>query len=151
MYTEYTAALKKIKTNFNLPWPTEIWIEAILFKSRKGDEDNTLVYRGSHDEELDKIWGCSSAGRAPALQAGGQEFDPPHLHQSKSNLDKHSICCTLKTKQWKTNDDREKNRGKDNLDCQTPIMKIITKCGKLKVFPVGKTSISNKEKSLILM
>ena len=26
------------------------------------------------------IWGCSSAGRAPALQAGGQEFDPPHLH-----------------------------------------------------------------------
>ena len=26
-------------------------------------------------------WGCSSAGRAPALQAGGQEFDPPHLHQ----------------------------------------------------------------------
>ena len=27
-----------------------------------------------------KIWGCSSAGRAPALQAGGQEFDPPHLH-----------------------------------------------------------------------
>ena len=26
------------------------------------------------------IWGCSSAGRAPALHAGGQEFDPPHLH-----------------------------------------------------------------------
>ena len=26
-------------------------------------------------------WGCSSAGRAPALHAGGQEFDPPHLHQ----------------------------------------------------------------------
>ena len=30
------------------------------------------------------IWGCSSAGRAPALQAGGQEFDPPHLHQRAS-------------------------------------------------------------------
>ena len=28
------------------------------------------------------LWGCSSAGRAPALQAGGQEFDSPHLHQS---------------------------------------------------------------------
>ena len=26
-------------------------------------------------------WGCSSAGRAPALQAGGQGFDSPHLHQ----------------------------------------------------------------------
>ena len=27
------------------------------------------------------IWGCSSVGRAPALQAGGQEFEPPQLHQ----------------------------------------------------------------------
>ena len=26
-------------------------------------------------------WGCSSAGRAPALQAGGREFEPHHLHQ----------------------------------------------------------------------
>ena len=25
--------------------------------------------------------GCSSAGRAPALQAGGRRFDPDHLHQ----------------------------------------------------------------------
>ncbi len=25
--------------------------------------------------------GYSSAGRAPALQAGGQEFEPPYLHQ----------------------------------------------------------------------
>ena len=29
--------------------------------------------------------GCSSAGRAPALQAGGQGFDSPHLHQSASS------------------------------------------------------------------
>ena len=27
-----------------------------------------------------KKWGRSSAGRAPALQAGGQEFDSPRLH-----------------------------------------------------------------------
>ena len=26
-------------------------------------------------------WGHSSAGRAPALHAGGREFDPPWLHQ----------------------------------------------------------------------
>jgi hypothetical protein len=26
-------------------------------------------------------WGCSSAGRAPALQAGGHRFEPVHLHQ----------------------------------------------------------------------
>ena len=31
------------------------------------------------------LWGCSSAGRAPALHAGGQEFDPPRLHQFKMN------------------------------------------------------------------
>ena len=28
------------------------------------------------------IWGCSSVGRAPALQAGGQEFESLHLHLS---------------------------------------------------------------------
>ena len=29
----------------------------------------------------EKTRGCSSAGRAPALQAGGREFEPHHLHQ----------------------------------------------------------------------
>ena len=27
-------------------------------------------------------WGCSSVGRAPALQAGGQEFESLHLHEA---------------------------------------------------------------------
>ena len=27
------------------------------------------------------LWGFSSAGRAPALHAGGQRFDPAKLHQ----------------------------------------------------------------------
>ena len=27
-----------------------------------------------------KLWGLSSAGRAPALHAGGQRFDPASLH-----------------------------------------------------------------------
>ena len=65
----------QIKTAVNLRW-------VILLKSRQANEDNTVVYRGRLNAELSKIWGCSSAGRAPALQAGGQEFDPPHLHQS---------------------------------------------------------------------
>ena len=34
-------------------------------------------------EEKMKIRGFSSAGRAPALQAGGQRFDPANLHQKK--------------------------------------------------------------------
>ena len=30
-----------------------------------------------------KYWGLSSAGRAPALHAGGQRFDPASLHHIK--------------------------------------------------------------------
>ena len=47
-------------------------------------------------------WGCSSVGRAPALQAGGQEFDSPHLHHEQlqltvDNLSQLSIInCQLK-------------------------------------------------------
>ena len=32
-----------------------------------------------------KVWGFSSAGRAPALHAGGQEFESPNLHHKKGN------------------------------------------------------------------
>ena len=35
------------------------------------------------DGQLNTLsWGCSSAGRAPALQAGGHGFDSHHLHQA---------------------------------------------------------------------
>ena len=30
--------------------------------------------------------GVAQLARAPALQAGGQEFDSPHLHHPKSNF-----------------------------------------------------------------
>ena len=30
------------------------------------------------------VWGCSSVGRAPALQAGGHGFESHHLHQPAS-------------------------------------------------------------------
>jgi hypothetical protein len=32
---------------------------------------------------ISTIWGLSSAGRAPALQAGGHRFDPVSLHWQK--------------------------------------------------------------------
>ena len=32
---------------------------------------------------LSEAWGISSAGRAPALQAGGRRFDPVILHQQE--------------------------------------------------------------------
>ena len=38
----------------------------------------------SHNQNFKEnavTWGCSSIGRAAALQAVGQEFKPPQLHQ----------------------------------------------------------------------
>ena len=35
---------------------------------------------GAKSERRALLWGCSSAGRAPALQAGGHGFDSHHLH-----------------------------------------------------------------------
>ena len=39
------------------------------------------VHTKGNSHEYVEIWGYSSAGRAPALQAGGQRFDPAYLHQ----------------------------------------------------------------------
>ena len=52
------------------------------------------------------LWGCSSVGRAPALQAGGQEFESLHLHlrERKPKASERTLrssetrtACTLKT------------------------------------------------------
>ena len=37
--------------------------------------------------QLNTLWGVSSAGRAPALQAGGHRFDPGTLHQAIENYE----------------------------------------------------------------
>jgi hypothetical protein len=34
---------------------------------------------------IESGWGCSSAGRAPALHAGGHRFDPVHLHHNEKS------------------------------------------------------------------
>ena len=57
--------------------------EGIFVQARKLGAGSTIVRQAEVDAALTKIWGCSSAGRAPALQAGGQEFDSPHLHQNR--------------------------------------------------------------------
>ena len=36
----------------------------------------------SIDLSINHQWGLSSVGRAPALQAGGQGFEPPSLHSA---------------------------------------------------------------------
>ena len=53
---------------------------------RKLSRNSLFNFEGSEAKEaeiLKTLWGCSSAGRAPALHAGGQEFEPPHLHHAK--------------------------------------------------------------------
>ena len=47
-------------------------------------------FEGPNLQVNNPIWGCSSAGRAPALQAGGHGFDSHHLHQDDENLDHQS-------------------------------------------------------------
>ena len=44
--------------------------------------------------KVDILRGHSSAGRAPALQAGGHRFDPDILHYQRQLVK----VCTLKTK-----------------------------------------------------
>ena len=46
-------------------------------------EFSRLTSHVSHltSEYLTSLWGCSSAGRAPALHAGGRQFEPVQLHQ----------------------------------------------------------------------
>ena len=46
------------------------------------------------------IWGCSSVGRAPALQAGGQEFESLHLHVRHEPCMKFHVQRLLLTKKY---------------------------------------------------
>ena len=67
-------------------------------------------------KKVAKFWGCSSVGRAPALQAGGRQFEPDQLHQKAAllpyikifykNLDKHKNMSIISdvTKGKITND-----------------------------------------------
>ena len=52
-------------------------IERLCTFKRGKEKDK---FRGPCINRKVEIWGCSSAGRAPALQAGGQEFESPYLH-----------------------------------------------------------------------
>ena len=49
----------------------------------------------SWNKRVSRTWGCSSAGRAPALQAGGQGFEPPHLqiYNPLLGLIEYSVVC----------------------------------------------------------
>ena len=48
---------------------------------RKDFLNRCSIFSDRKETEYPLVWGCSSAGRAPALQAGGHGFDSHHLHQ----------------------------------------------------------------------
>ena len=50
-------------------------------RSRPTPIPDRLETTGQVDRKPKALWGCSSAGRAPALQAGGHGFESHHLHQ----------------------------------------------------------------------
>ena len=50
-----------------------------------------LSVRQWRNSKFPIIWGCSSVGRAPALQAGGHGFESHHLHHEIANISKNFI------------------------------------------------------------
>ena len=82
---------------------THNWITIFLASMRLGDTpvpipNTTVKTQAADGTALETVWesrwmpdlrGCSSVGRAPALQAGGREFESLHLN-TESNLTKSS-------------------------------------------------------------
>ena len=46
-----------------------------------GEQAAAGAFSKDTDQKGSVLWGCSSVGRAPALQAGGHEFESHHLHE----------------------------------------------------------------------
>ena len=64
------------------------WLEAAWEDSSMPTQDRERIKPFPDPEKRRKQnpikWGCSSVGRAPALQAGGHGFESHHLHQKFS-------------------------------------------------------------------
>ena len=53
----------------------------------KDSFDCCSIFRDQRKKRTPETWGCSSVGRAPALQAGGQGFESLHLHHGEDGED----------------------------------------------------------------
>ncbi len=71
--------------------------------------DPPLPVTGSPPEMHDR--GISSAGRAPALQAGGRRFDPVILHQSSM----HSVLHRQNPSHWRLS----QSERYENIGCRS--------------------------------
>ena len=60
-----------------------------------------ISYKKGEDTTYPNKWGCSSAGRAPALQAGGHGFESHHLHQNPRRVQQMLIENRIKYNETK--------------------------------------------------
>ena len=61
-------------------WDTPVPIPNTKVKTQTAD--GTLLETARESRWMPVLWGYSSVGRAPALQAGGHEFESRYLHES---------------------------------------------------------------------
>ena len=61
-------------------WDTPVPIPNTMVKTQTAD--GTLLETARESRWMPDLWGYSSVGRAPALQAGGHEFESRYLHES---------------------------------------------------------------------
>ena len=60
-------------------WETPVLIPNTMVKTKAADD--TLLETVRESRWMPGLWGYSSVGRAPALQAGGHEFESRYLHE----------------------------------------------------------------------
>ena len=60
-------------------WGTPVPIPNTMVKTQTAD--GTLLETARESRWMPDLWGYSSVGRAPALQAGGHEFESRYLHE----------------------------------------------------------------------
>ena len=64
-------------------------------------------------------WGCSSAGRAPALQAGGHGFESHHLHHGTQVPTKWDLCPIMKKM------DERNHAGENPANCESNLASYL--------------------------
>ena len=65
--------------------------------NRRGFPAGKRVHFGPPLQKEEPLWGVSSAGRAPALQAGGHRFDPGTLHHEEIDWNSNGSWCFIES------------------------------------------------------
>ena len=81
---------KRLGKEKNLPvvmrlWETPVPIPNTMVKTQEAD--GTMLETAWESRWLPDLWGYSSVGRAPALQAGGQGFESLYLHSVSKEME----------------------------------------------------------------